>query len=297
MFSAPFRSPTPSALSRATSLPADPWEVAEAESSQDASSNWLLSYSDLMTLLFTFFVMLFAYEKAALSPPPSPAEPPPAASAPAPGRPLVIPALHAAPPPAPAMPTPETRVPVPARPEAPTAEFFPRPIAALTPAAPAAATEPGWQSAHDAPSSEALDLAALGKDIEVTQVQGKLRLEIGASILFDPASAELTRDGVQVLDRLAHWLRGQAGAIAVEGHTDDRPIASGRYRSNWELSAARAGTVARCLIERGVSAERLRAVGLADTQPKVGNLSAEDRAKNRRVALVVFIERGKGLKT
>lgn len=297
MFSAPHRSLSATAPARPDSLPADPWATAEAETGQDASSNWLLSYSDLMTLLFTFFVMLFAYEKAALSPMPPPAANAPAISAPLPERPLIVPALHAAPPPVPAAP-PEARVQAPATPEsAPPAEFFPRPIAALAPAAPSPATEPGWQSARDEPSAEALNLAALGKDIEVTQVQGKLRLEIGASILFDPASAELTHDGAQVLERLAQWLRGQGGAIAVEGHTDNQPIASGRYRSNWELSAARAGTVARCLIERGVPAERLRAVGLADTQPKVGNLSPEDRAKNRRVALVVFIERGKGLKT
>jgi len=71
----------------------------------------------------------------------------------------------------------------------------------------------------------------------------------------------------------------------VEGHTDDLPIHTQRFPSNWELSAARAASVVRFFIQQGIPKERLQAVGLADTQPRAPNTSPEDRAKNRRVVI------------
>ena len=71
--------------------------------------------------------------------------------------------------------------------------------------------------------------------------------------------------------------------VEVEGHTDDLPISSARYPSNWELSTARAGAAARYLIDHGVPAARIRAVGYAETRPLVPNDSRENRGKNRRV--------------
>jgi chemotaxis protein MotB len=76
----------------------------------------------------------------------------------------------------------------------------------------------------------------------------------------------------------------------VEGHTDPVPISTLQFPSNWELSAQRATTVLRYLVRAGVPAERLRAVGYADTRPVADNSTPEGRAKNRRVALVVHLE-------
>ncbi len=286
----------------------DPWRAAEPDASLEASSNWLLSYSDLMTLLFTFFVMLFAYQKALPGKPVESASNPPVASAQPAAAPAAVPepaaAMHIAHAPSPMEPALDSRLAEPALAAAATTMGEQStPATAHQPTVPPASR---WLSATLAPPPEAAKPTALaaaqgfglelGKDIEISEAPGQLRLEIGDSILFDPASAELKHNGAGVLDRLAQWLRAQPGAIAVEGHTDDRPMDNGRYRSNWELSAARAGTVARGLIERGIPPDRLQAVGLADTHPRVDNATPAGRSKNRRVALVVFIERGKGVK-
>jgi chemotaxis protein MotB len=283
----------PASLDRAPNDYSDPWQAAATEGSADLPGNWLLSYLDLMTLLFTFFVMLFAYAKATASKPPAVAETQPPPALVAARAPLAVPAIHYAPPAAPTVQAAASRASDPAT--AP-GDPSPQPAAdsAAAPKPPPPAAEPGWVAAPVEPLA-ALS-AALGKDVEISEAPGRLRLEIGDSILFAAASAELGARGAGVLDRLAGWLNTQPGAIAVEGHTDDRPIATGRYRSNWELSAARAGTVARGLIERGIPPERLRAVGLAETQPRADNLTPEGRARNRRVALVVFINRKRGLK-
>jgi chemotaxis protein MotB len=73
--------------------------------------------------------------------------------------------------------------------------------------------------------------------------------------------------------------------LRIDGHTDDLPIRSGRFRSNWELSAARASTVAQYLIDEGFPADRLIAAGFADTQPVTSERSAAARAQNRRIEM------------
>ncbi len=83
--------------------------------------------------------------------------------------------------------------------------------------------------------------------------------------------------------------------VEVEGHSDDIPIATAQFPSNWELSSARASSVARMLIDNGVSARRLAVVGLASNQPLVPNDSPENRARNRRVMITILspnVERG-----
>jgi len=76
-------------------------------------------------------------------------------------------------------------------------------------------------------------------------------------------------------------------AIEVEGHTDDIPIFTPQFPSNWELSAARASSVVRLFIDQGVTAERLRAVGLASYRPISSNETPEGRARNRRVTITI----------
>jgi len=115
-----------------------------------------------------------------------------------------------------------------------------------------------------------------------------VNLEISDSILFTPASAALTASGALLLDELAATLKAHPYNLSVEGHTDNVPIQTARYPSNWELSSSRATEVTRRLIDRGIAAERVRAVGYADTHPRADNATAEGKARNRRVSLVLM---------
>lgn len=113
-------------------------------------------------------------------------------------------------------------------------------------------------------------------------------LEISDAILFDSARARLRKSASPVLIRLAATLQESGDAlVAVEGHTDDRPVQRGEFRSNWELASARAYAVTDFLIGQGLAAGRLRAVSYADTRPAADNGTPEGRAANRRVELRV----------
>jgi chemotaxis protein MotB len=101
---------------------------------------------------------------------------------------------------------------------------------------------------------------------------------------FPSGSAALEAGSLAALGRIGLLVTGMAGAITVSGHTDDVPIRTGsQYRSNWELSAARAASVAHELLAAGLDPARLMVSGHADTQPRVPNDTAANRAMNRRV--------------
>ena len=127
----------------------------------------------------------------------------------------------------------------------------------------------------------------LGHDVQVSIQKGQINLQIPDSILFAPGAAELSAAGVPVLDRIADLLKNSHYEVSIEGHTDNAPIRTPRFPSNWELSASRASAVLRYLIERGVEPGRMRAIGYADTRPIAPNDTPESRAKNRRVTLVL----------
>ncbi|ALP54482.1 hypothetical protein Tel_15740 [Candidatus Tenderia electrophaga] len=114
-----------------------------------------------------------------------------------------------------------------------------------------------------------------------------ISLQLEEEILFDSGTARLLGQGEAVLNALAPALMRSGQAVTVEGHTDNRPIATARFPSNWELSGARAAQVVRHLIRQGLPAERLRAIGYADTRPVADNSSPAGRARNRRVTLLV----------
>lgn len=132
-----------------------------------------------------------------------------------------------------------------------------------------------------------LPLDKLGKDIEVVVQKGTVSFRISSEILFDSARSDLSLDGLKVLQQLIPVFNSSQHNVVVVGHTDSVPISSARFPSNWELSSARAGSVVRYLQANGVDGRRLRAVGYADTQPLADNASAEGRARNRRVELVL----------
>ncbi|OMH26599.1 OmpA family protein [Motiliproteus sp. MSK22-1] len=137
-------------------------------------------------------------------------------------------------------------------------------------------------------------LAAEGLDKRVNVkplAQGAL-LELQDNILFPLGSAELKQEGLYLLEDLLKILMDKGGRVSVEGHSDNQPIFSSRYPSNWELSSSRATQVARYLISGGYDPAKLRVVGYADTQPVASNETSEGRAQNRRVSLVVeFLEK------
>ncbi len=130
--------------------------------------------------------------------------------------------------------------------------------------------------------------SALKGRVEVTVLPNRVNVEISDSILFTPASAALTPSGKQLLDELASALAAHPYKLSVEGHTDNVPIQTLRYPSNWELSSSRATEVTRRLIDRGIAAQRVRAVGYADTHPRADNATAEGKTRNRRVSLVLM---------
>ena len=123
----------------------------------------------------------------------------------------------------------------------------------------------------------------------VIQRRGLVVRVLTDKLLFDSGQATLQPDGAPLLGEVAQLLNiDRSHPITVEGHTDNEPIASAQFPSNWELSTARATTVVRFLISRGVNAGRLGAVGYAALHPIATNSTAAGRALNRRVEIVLM---------
>lgn len=113
---------------------------------------------------------------------------------------------------------------------------------------------------------------------------------------FPSGSAELNIDFLDVMERISSAVASSPGHVVVAGHTDDIPIHTARFRSNWELSSARAVTVVHALLQNPeVDPERVLVEGHADSNPLVPNDSSENRAMNRRVELI--IERGENIES
>ena len=120
--------------------------------------------------------------------------------------------------------------------------------------------------------------------------QGQIRME--NQVLFSMGQAHIHPEGLIVLRRLANALQALPHSIRIEGHTDDVPIRTDQFPSNWELSAARAVNVVKFLADKGhIAPDRLSAAGYADAKPLVTNTSSANRARNRRVEIV--LQKGK----
>ena len=124
--------------------------------------------------------------------------------------------------------------------------------------------------------------------INVTQEQHRIVIRVEEKGSFPSGSARLTWEFESLLLGMAEILASIPGELTVEGHTDDVPIRTDQFYSNWDLSAARAASVANALLASGtVEPDRLAVKGLADTAARVDNDSAENRAKNRRVEIII----------
>jgi chemotaxis protein MotB len=124
--------------------------------------------------------------------------------------------------------------------------------------------------------------------VTVENIEDKIIIRIQEKGSFSSGSADFNPGFLDVIDRISDALVRSPGRIVVAGHTDNVPIYTDRFRSNWELSSARAVTVVHALLMNpGISEDRVLVEGYADSHPLVPNDSAENRAKNRRVELVI----------
>lgn len=151
------------------------------------------------------------------------------------------------------------------------------------------------ESAADAQLSQTLD--ELQRDladelasglIEVERKGDRLIVRIKEKGSFASGSATFARAFGTTVERITQVLARVPGKLSIEGHTDDVPMSGPRFRSNWELSAGRAAAVATAILSQGkIDAKRLHVQGYADTQPIAPNDTDADRAKNRRVEIVI----------
>jgi len=234
----------------------------------DSHDRWLVSYADFITLLFAFFVVMYGISQVSE------------------GKYKVL--SHS-------LVTAFVR-----------AEQQPTAVTPLATDAPAgtqgeldgnAAHPTSWQANPQIVARMQIVRDNLKQVLESMEKSGQVRvneskrgieLEFNAATIFNSGEASLQQSGRKSLSQVAATLSTTNNAIEVEGHTDNVPIATAAFPSNWELSGARAGSVVRMLIEQGLRPERMIAVGFADTRPLVPNATPEGRARNRRVTIMIL---------
>jgi chemotaxis protein MotB len=129
--------------------------------------------------------------------------------------------------------------------------------------------------------------------ITATFTKKGVLISLEDSILFNFGKAEINASGYPVLDKIATVIQSIRNPVRIEGHTDDIPISTWRFPSNWELSTARAVQVLKYFITAGkIEPQRLSAVGYGEAKPVSPNDTPENRAKNRRVEIVLVTKDG-----
>lgn len=165
-----------------------------------------------------------------------------------------------------------------------------RPAQAAAPDASSVATAPKLMApAPESPRLEALlaDAVTL-PGVETTTNQRGFVISLPEAGSFGGGSADLSRQAVVAIRALAARLSSLPNQVRVEGHTDDVPMSTAAFESNWELSTARATRVVQLLIAEGVDPARLSAAGYGEYRPRLPNVNAAARARNRRVDVVVI---------
>lgn len=135
--------------------------------------------------------------------------------------------------------------------------------------------------------TKTIDEFGLNESVNIKVTQGYAQLEIQDNVLFKSSEADLTASGGVLLKGLIPLLKQAVGIILIEGHTDNIPIKTPRFTSNWELGAARATSVLHFLVLQQLDSSRLRAITYADTMPIADNSTPEGREKNRRVNILI----------
>lgn len=131
-----------------------------------------------------------------------------------------------------------------------------------------------------------------GYDVAFDPRAGTITVTLPNTILFDPGKANLKKGISTELDHIQSVLHSKYSdrQIDVVGHTDSDPIKKSKWKDNWELSAQRALSVVRYLVERGIPKENIQAAGCGDGRPIASNATASGRARNRRVEIVVHMK-------
>lgn len=135
--------------------------------------------------------------------------------------------------------------------------------------------------------TKTIDEFGLNKSVNIKITQGYAQLEIQDNVLFKSSEAGLTASGGALLKRLTPLLKQSVGLILIEGHTDNIPIKTPQFPSNWELGSSRATSVLHFLVLQQLDSSRLRAITYADTMPIADNSTPEGREKNRRVNILI----------
>lgn len=238
------------------------------EEEHENHERWLVSYADFITLLFAFFVVMYALSSINE------------------GKYRVLSdALNSA---FRSIPGNASGATAAINPNAPMPVAIPmrRPQASLK-------TDETMRQNRDKVRSIAKDINSVlaplvqeGK-VRVTEGARGITVEINASVLFAPGDANLDPVAVKALFAVARILAPSTFPIIVEGHTDNVPISNLQFPSNWELSGVRASSVVRLFIDAGVAPSRLTATGYADQRPVADNATPDGRQRNRRVAILI----------
>lgn len=149
----------------------------------------------------------------------------------------------------------------------------------------------GLKNPYDALVEQVQDIineSGLTESIKIREEDTGIVLQLSESILFDTGRADLKSESTQVLDIISKLIPSIQNDIMVQGHTDNVPINSSTYKSNWELSTQRAVCVVKYFIEnKGLDPTRFSATGYGEYKPLVDNTTAENRAINRRVDILI----------
>jgi chemotaxis protein MotB len=135
--------------------------------------------------------------------------------------------------------------------------------------------------------AQRIETSEIAEEVFITVDQRGVVVSFKDTALFESGSADLTERARKTLNRFAAYLFGLPNDIIIEGHTDDQPISGARYPSNWELSAARAASVARFFENEGVKGQRMQVVGYGEFRPRFRNDTQEKRALNRRIDVII----------
>lgn len=240
---------------------------------------WLVSYADFITLLFAFFVVMYAISSVnegkyrVLSETLESVFTSPNRSA----APIQVGELSRGEGP---------KVAAPGTPELPTFEIE-LPEVPQQPQPPSQESIKSIEQLNEQLSS-ALSLMIENEDVIIKQTEDWLEVEIKSNFLFGSGEARLASAAVPVIGQIADVLAPVANPIQVEGFTDDIPINTPRFPSNWELSASRAASVVNLMGRFGVAPERMSAIGYGEFKPIADNDTEAGRQKNRRVVLVIL---------
>ena len=127
---------------------------------------------------------------------------------------------------------------------------------------------------------------AVNDEVTLTVDDRGISIVLNESLGFEPASATLTPQAVEIISKFSELIYTIPNAIVVEGHTDSLPV-SNKFPSNWHLSSARASSVAVALMDEGIDRKRLEVVGFSDSRPLTSNETPQGRRLNRRVNILI----------